>query len=279
MGGHLVAEETEPTGTAILTIRDEEWAFLETAQAVVAGLAFDQSRNGLLAVGREGETFLMDPHGENMAIGRLPVRGPTYINDVRYLQGEFCAYGGSNQFIVGDGNSWIHADEGIFREFVVGELYSIYTALDFESGTLIVAGRRGLVAERRDGTWYPLDPPTNISIHDVESLGGSRFILVGGGGLFLVSDGGSIWHDLTDDVAVGKTIWSIKRFGGDIFLGLGQELVIIREVSELKFEVIDRRRMEVNRFCANRYLWCIGGELVERFDGSEWRVFECPANS
>lgn len=279
LGGHLLVEETEPTGTTLLAIRDNKWVFLKSVPAVIGGITSAPGGNPMLALGRDGEVFTVNPETKEIAQSGIALRGPTYMQGIIRARDQFCAFGGSHQVYLGQPGDWTAADANIYREFVVGELHMLYDMAEAPDGSLVTCGRDGFTARMQTDRWQGLDAPTNLPLHAIAPLGEDRFVLVGAGGAVFVLKNYEEWHDLTETLGLGKPLWDVQPYKDKLYLAASDELIELSPVSDTEFEVTDTREMPATKLCANDYLWCIGGEEVLRFDGEAWETFLCPANS
>jgi hypothetical protein len=126
-----------------------------------------------------------------------------------------------------------------------------------------MVGDEGLILQYRRGQWLEMEPPTNHTMYAVLCLSPREVYVAGMGGMIFRGNGDG-WEQLrAPNVSMTDLAW----YRGALYVAAGEDGVYRLEAQGLE-KVEDSMIYHLSTI--GEYLFGLGGNLVIRFDGSDW---------
>jgi hypothetical protein len=206
---------------------------------------------------------------EEFALANLPDGPKTsgHIRCIRAIAGRAYAAGMRRQVYRREGmDSWERMDMDV-RTDLTGHGFAAIHGLD--AASIYAAGLRGEIWYYDGMRWRQEDSPTKRIITDIWCSASGKVFACGLGGTVLVRSDG-VWR-LVDHDATVDDFWSIREFGGRVFLAA------MRDLYELSGDTVvpvnfghDAPATCFALSVAGNTMWSVGAKNIFSFDGTRW---------
>ena len=202
-----------------------------------------------------------------------------YLMDIRAIGNTLFTCGVQNRVLKQVGEQWSQSDQGIFAPFTGRVDCRLESIHGFNTNDIYAAGSGGAIWHFDGKQWSKLDSPTNLNLNVVLCASDGSVYIGGVKGTLLRGRRDSGWEQIERAKEIRGAVEDLTEFQGAIYAAATTELFRIAEDSVLKVEVeVDGERCFYAVDATTDSLWCVGGEIVLRFDGTTWEQFICPEN-
>jgi hypothetical protein len=284
VGGHLLSEGEDPTGTRIMLINGGAWGVVgnlpQVAYSMLIRIPPGETKRRLIALGRDGLVREFLP--ANAGSVDVPIT-PTeygYLNEITEVDHVLYVCGVHGQVYRRSNGSWQSMDNGLRKKFdgshVERRLRSIH---GFSSNSIYVCGFEGEIWHWDGQKWTQIDSPTNMPLRCVLCApDGNAYFCGAAGHLYALLPDRS-WEDLSDAQVSKSTLQDMTLFKDRLYIA-GDEQLLYLDSKTLKAVPSPQegrfRAMAID--ASNELLWCVGEEDVFSFDGTSWTRYVCPQN-
>ncbi len=221
------ADETE---VMMYSLSTRKWLSRTVEFRVIALTTLPGKPPTLVAMGMGGDVMAGNAQGAWEEHVDDTDDGPRRRGDIRTVTTvgqEVYAAGMGRQLYRREGKGrWVRADEGLVQPRGTLQVSGLNAIDGTGNGDLVGVGFLGEIWERRQGAWSPMDSPTNLILHDVKILGPRLTVACGQEGTLLAYQD-TAWEPL-EQQATEADIWSLDRFGDQVFFGAEDGLYVTR---------------------------------------------------
>lgn len=283
LGGHLYAEEDEPSVTRLMICAGGTWMHLDDFDEVIYATTSKPgaaARRTLCLLGRTGhyrEIVTRTPPAD----ATLDTRRAGYLMDLRWIGTHLYACGGQNQVHRQDGATWTRMDRGLFAP-LEGAVDRSLEAIDgFADDDIYAAGLNGEIWHWDGNRWAAVDSPTNANLYCLLCSSGGDVYVGGAGGLLFKRRRDQAWEELSNPDVTEDVLEDMTEFRGKIYVTATDVLAATDGTAPLEaVDVpVDGPKAYYAIDSVPEALWVVGDESVLQFDGSQWQRHVCPDNA
>ncbi len=281
-GGHMVAEEDDPSFTRLVMYKNGNWGVLGDIHDIIYSLIKQPNPSGgkpyLCALGRDGffRQYVSGAHPIDLPI---PKRDVTYLENIRFIGSHLYVCGGQNQLFILDEQIWKNFDYGIYSIFK-GKLEKSLLSIDgYADNDIYAVGQKGATYHWDGRLWLVEDIPTNLSLNCVRCMSNGNVFICGDGGSLFVRNIQGHWIDLSNPEITTRSLWDMTEYEGFCYIAAENKLLRTdgKKIDEINVPLDDEFYFySLDAF--EKSLWVVGSERIYQFNGADWKVLICPDN-
>lgn len=196
-----------------------------------------------LLVGVDGETCSVSDNGlTELSPVPIDAREDKFgsLLGGRVVDDQAIVVGYCNQFLVRrPGMNWTAEDAGLpGRSDMPGPMFGFEAVDGFSTGHLYAVGTRGSIWYRTDGTWHPVDSPTNVRLVAVHCADDGWVYACGQRGIVLRGRQNQ-WSVIAHDPDISY-LWGIARIGGQVIVSSNHVMYQVDETGLVPYPFTDR---------------------------------------